>query len=111
MKNRKKAHLEAAGWAVGSPADFLGLTEEEAAFVELKFALASRLRRRRQERGLTQAALARLLGSSQPRVAKMEAGDRSVTIDLLVRSLLALGMTRKEIARAVEAPKRGKRAA
>jgi DNA-binding XRE family transcriptional regulator len=110
MQKRKRQRLQKAGWAVGSAADFLGLSNEEAAFVELKLALATRLRERRCRRGMTQAELARLLGSSQPRVAKMEAGDRSVTLDLLVRSLLAMGATRREIARLMDAP-RQKRAA
>jgi transcriptional regulator with XRE-family HTH domain len=43
--------------------------------------------------GLTQVALAKKIKSSQSRVAKMEAGDPSVSIDLLVRSLIALGET------------------
>lgn len=106
MKTRKKARLEATGWAVGSAADFLGLSAEEAAFVELKLALAASLRHRRLRKGLTQAELASLLGSSQPRVAKMEAGDRSVTVDLLMRSLLAIGATRKALARIVGVPSR-----
>jgi len=106
MKERKRSRIQAAGWRVGTPQEFLGLTEQEAAFVELKHALATSLRERRQNRELTQADLAKLIGSSQPRVARMEAGDRSVTIDLLVRSLLALGTTRKELASVVEPPKR-----
>jgi len=104
MRNQKKARLQATGWRVGSAAEFLGLSAEEAAFVELKLALAESLRRKRGEKGLTQAGLASLLGSSQPRVAKMEAGDRSVTIDLLIRALLAVGVTRRELARIVDAP-------
>lgn len=105
MKSQKKARLQAAGWAVGSAADFLRLSAEEAAFAELKLALADSLRQRRVQKGLTQAGLASLLGSSQPRVVKMEAGDRSVTIDLLVRSLLAIGATRRELARIVDTPR------
>jgi DNA-binding XRE family transcriptional regulator len=110
MEKRKRQRLEKAGWAVGSAADFLELTSQEAAFVELKLALATRLKERRHRRGMTQSMLARFLGSSQPRVAKMEAGDRSVTLDLLVRSLFAMGATRREIARLMDAP-RQKRAA
>lgn len=106
MKKRKKVRLEASGWAVGSTKDFLGLSEEEAAFIELKLALAESLRRRRVQRGLTQTELAKRLNSSQSRVAKMETGDRSVSLDLLVRSLLAIGATRHEIARILAAPKR-----
>jgi predicted XRE-type DNA-binding protein len=98
MHQRKRARLEAAGWRIGSVADFLGLTPAEAAYVELKVALAGQLRARRRQRGLSQAALARTLGSSQSRVAKMERADPTVSADLLIRALLALGSTRRDLA-------------
>ncbi len=80
----KKARLQREGWAVGDAAEFLNLNPQEAQFVELKLALAG-VRRLREPRGMTQAGLAEQLGSSQSRVAKMEAGDGSVTVDLIVR--------------------------
>jgi DNA-binding XRE family transcriptional regulator len=101
MKARKRKRLEAAGWRVGSAAEFLRLKPEEAALVEMKLNLARRLRDLRTNRGLSQEAMAKLLGSSQSRVAKMEAGDRSVSVDLLVRSLLLVGASRAEIAREI----------
>ena len=101
MKARKRKRLEAAGWQVGSAAEFLRLKPEEAALVEMKLNLARRLRDVRTNRGLSQEAMAKLLGSSQSRVAKMEAGDRSVSVDLLVRSLLLVGASRAEIAREI----------
>jgi transcriptional regulator with XRE-family HTH domain len=94
---------------VGDASDFLGLTREEAAFVEMKLALADSVRRRRQERRLTQTQLAKKLGSSQSRVAKMEAADSSVSIDLLMRALLEMGASRAEVARVLT--KRVRRAA
>jgi DNA-binding XRE family transcriptional regulator len=97
------AALRAKGWRQGSAADFLGLTPEEAAYVELKLHLSVALRTLREQCGLTQAELARRLGSSQSRVAKMEAGDPSVSIDLLTRSLLVLGASRRDIGRVVGA--------
>ena len=106
MKKSRKRRLETSGWTVGSAKEFLGLSEEEAAFVELKLVLADHLKRRRGRRGLTQMGLAKMLESSQSRVEKMESGDRSVTLDLLVRSLLAVGATRREIARLIASPKR-----
>lgn len=99
MKTDKKRRLEAAGWRIGDAKDFLGLTPEEAEFVEIKLALSRRLRRLREEQNWTQAEFARRVGSSQSRVAKMEAGDPTVSIDLLVRSLLAAGANRKELGR------------
>ena len=101
MDAKKRKRLEAAGFAVGSAADFLGLTAEEAALVEMRLALSRALRERRAEAGLTQAALARRIGSSQSRVAKMEAGDPSVSLDLLIRALLAVGASRREVGQAL----------
>lgn len=106
MKETKRKRLEAAGWRVGTSEEFLDLSPEEAALVEMKLNLARRLRELRADRGLSQAAAAKLLGSSQSRVAKMEAGDMTVSVDLLVRSLLAIGASRGDIAKAI-----GRRAA
>lgn len=99
MKTDKKRRLEAAGWRIGDTREFLELTTEEAEFVEIKLALSRRLRRLREEQNWTQAEFARRVGSSQSRVAKMEAGDPTVSIDLLVRSLLAAGANRRELGR------------
>jgi len=98
MRKEKKARLERAGWKVGSVSDFLGLSAAEGALVELRLTLSRGLRERRTRRRLSQEQLAKLLGSSQSRVAKMESGDPSVSIDLLIRSLLVMGATRKELA-------------
>jgi DNA-binding XRE family transcriptional regulator len=103
MKPAKKKRLTSRGWAVGRARDFLELSDDEATFIELKLALADHLRKLRGEQGLTQAELARRLESSQSRVAKMEAGDASVSLDLLVRSLLAVGTTRRDLARIIGA--------
>src|ERR1035441_1069265 len=72
---------------------------EENRFIELKLALATGVRELRERRGLTQAALAHRLGSSQSRVAKVEAADRSVSLDLIMRSLLTIGATATDIAK------------
>ncbi|CAA9311831.1 MAG: hypothetical protein AVDCRST_MAG68-1401 [uncultured Gemmatimonadetes bacterium] len=101
MEKGKRERLENAGWRVGSAQDFLNLTDEEAAFIEVKVALRAMLRARRTEQGLTQNELATRLGSSQSRVAKIEAGDPSVSLDLLVRGLLATGATARDIAAAI----------
>ena len=105
MKKSKRARLEAAGWRFGSAADFLKLTAEEAAFVETKLALSQSLRKRRTAQRLSQAALAKRLHSSQSRVAKMEAADQTVSIDLLLRALFALGAKPRDVALAIR--KRG----
>ena len=91
MDATKRKRIEKAGWKVGTANEFLKLSKEEAAYVELKLHLAKKLSKRRQSLGLSQVVVAKRIRSSQSRVAKMEAGDPSVSIDLLVRSLLALG--------------------
>jgi predicted XRE-type DNA-binding protein len=101
MRREKKSRLEGKGWRVGTVQEFLGLSDEEAAYVELRLRLADSLRKRRQKKNLSQARLAGLIGSSQSRVAKMEGGDASVSIDLLVRTLLALGATPRDLAQAI----------
>jgi ribosome-binding protein aMBF1 (putative translation factor) len=103
MKKDKRARLEKAGWRIGSSEDFLGLSDAESALVDIRMALANILRKARLERHVSQAALAERLGSSQSRVAKMEAGDSSVSVDLLVRSLIMTGSTSAEIGRAISA--------
>jgi predicted XRE-type DNA-binding protein len=97
MRKSKRIALERAGWTVGTGDQFLELSPEEIAMVEIKLALAASLRGLRKQRRLTQAQLAEKLESSQSRVAKMEAADSTVSVDLLVRSLLALGKTRREV--------------
>jgi ribosome-binding protein aMBF1 (putative translation factor) len=102
MNSLKKTRLQREGWAIGNAAEFLNLNPQEAQFVELKLALAAGVRQLRERRGITQGALAEQLGSSQSRVAKMEAADRSVTVDLMMRSLLAIGATPGEIAKLIK---------
>ena len=97
MKKAKRIKLESSGWAVGTAEQFLGLSPEAAAMVEIKLALADSLRELRRKRRMTQAEVAERLESSQSRVAKMEAADPTVSLDLLVRSLLVLGKTRREV--------------
>ena len=99
MKGIKKRRLVRTGWVVGDSAQFLQLSVEENRFIELKLALATGVRELRERKGLTQTALAHRLGSSQSRVAKMEAADRSVSLDLIMRSFLTIGATSTEIAK------------
>ncbi|MDZ4169584.1 MAG: helix-turn-helix transcriptional regulator [Coriobacteriia bacterium] len=101
MDKAKRSRLESGGWRAGSAADLLELSPEEAAYVALKLALANLLRDTRTRQGWTQVQVARRLGSSQSRIAKMEAADATVSLDLLVKSLLALGSTREEVGRVI----------
>ena len=102
MNKTKRTRLEARGWRIGSAKDFLGLSSEEASLVETRLALSRALRSRRLAHGLTQGELARRLKSSQSRVAKMEAGDRTVSVDLLVKALFSLGAKPRDVGRALQ---------
>ena len=101
MKVSKRKKLENAGWKVGSVDEFLELSPEESAYVEMKLALSRSLKERRIKKKISQIAFAAKIDSSQSRVAKMETGDPSVSIDLLMKSLLALGASKKEVAQVI----------
>jgi DNA-binding XRE family transcriptional regulator len=103
MNADKRRRLEAQGWKFGSAQDFLNLTDEDVEYIELHLSLAALLTKRRKALGYTQTDVADLIGSSQSRVAKMEAGDPSVSVDLLIRTLLALGVNRGQVGRAIGA--------
>lgn len=105
MKVSKRKRLEAKGWRLTSAEEFLGLTIEEAALVEIRLALAGAVKAQREKSHLSQSDLAARMKSSQSRVAKIEAGDPSVSLDLLVRAVLSAGATKKEVARALTASK------
>ena len=113
IRKSKRVRLKAAGWVVGSVKEFLGLPEADAVLIEMKLALSQSLRDRRKKQGLSQVQLAERLQSSQSRVAKMEAGDPSVSMDLLVSSLLLLGASSADLANAIrgEEKRTGPRAA
>jgi DNA-binding XRE family transcriptional regulator len=101
VNKAKRAKLERKGWKFGAADEFLGLSAEELAYIELKLALSDKLRVKRVSKKLTQTELAQIMKSSQSRVAKMEAGDPAVSIDLLIKSLLALGVSKKELGRSI----------
>lgn len=101
MNKAKSTRLRRAGWKIGSAQEFLGLSDEESALIEMKLELAQTIRKRRETQKLTQVEFAKQLGSSQSRVAKMEAADASVSLELLVQALLKLGATRQEVGRVI----------
>ena len=101
MREEKRKRLESKGWRVGNTREFLDLSPDEEAYIELRLRLANGLKKRRLRRNLTQTDLAKIVRSSQSRVAKMESGDLTVSLDLLIRSLLALGASRKDVAQII----------
>jgi hypothetical protein len=101
MRSDKKKRRESKGWKLGSTKELLGLSSLEDAYIEIKLGLAESLRSQRLRRNMTQSDVARAIKSSQSRVAKMEAGESSVSLDLLVRTLLALGASSANITRLI----------
>ena len=101
MDSEKRKRLEAAGWAVGDTSDFLGLTSAESELIEIKLRLALFAKEQRKINNLSQDALAKKMGSSQSRIAKIESGDRSISLDLIIRALLTIGVTRQELAQVI----------
>ena len=98
MRESKRKKLESKGWKLGSAKELLGLSDQEERYIELQLKLAEGLKARRRANGVTQIELAQTIRSSQSRVAKMEAGDPTVSLDLLVKSILALGTSNRELA-------------
>lgn len=102
MDKQKRKKLEEKGFRVGSAADFLDLTPEEEAYIEIRLEISTLIKTQRTKRGWTQEQLARAMGSSQSRVAKMEAGDPSTSLDLMIKTLLRLGISKQEIGKLLE---------
>ena len=102
MKQSKRKKLEAKGWKVGTAAEFLNLSPEEELFIDMKLSLSHSLKELRMRKHMSQVDFAKLIKSSQSRVAKMEAGSASVSFDLLIKSLLALGASEKDLAKAIK---------
>jgi transcriptional regulator with XRE-family HTH domain len=94
-----RKRLEKAGF--GTIAEFPSLTPAQSELIEIKLALTDALRQQREAGGISQVELAGKIGSSQSRIAKMEAGDPHVSLDLMIRALLAAGMMRGELARII----------
>lgn len=105
MDKKKRAKLEKKGWKVGSVNEFLDLTAEEAEYIELKISLGNNVKIIRLSKKISQVSLAKQIKSSQSRIAKMETGDPSVSIDLQVKTLLFLGVTRKDLAKIISSKK------
>jgi DNA-binding XRE family transcriptional regulator len=101
MEEAKRARLEAKGWKVGTVAEFLDLTPEEATVIEMRLNLSRFLLKQRKKIGMTQAELAKLIGSSQPRIAMVESGDETVSLELLMRAALATGATPQDLGQVI----------
>jgi DNA-binding XRE family transcriptional regulator len=105
MKQSKREKLRRAGYRVTSTQEFLGLSDEEMLLIELKISLIEKLKKTRSEKQVTQQQLARLINSSQSRVAMLEQGRPDVSLDLICRALFALGVGRRELGKAIVSSK------
>jgi DNA-binding XRE family transcriptional regulator len=97
MDKQTQQKLENAGFKIGSTTDFLQLTPEEEAYLEIRLQISELIRIQRKKIGWTQEKLARMMGSSQSRVAKLEVGDPSTSLDLMLKGLLLLGVSKQEL--------------
>lgn len=102
MEKKKQKKLEEKGYRVGSAADFLELTPEEEAYIDIRLDISNLVKAQRANRGWTQEQLARAIGSSQSRIAKLEGGDPGISLDLMIKALLRLGTSKKQIGKLLE---------
>ena len=100
MEQKTHQGVKEKGWRVGTVSNFLDLSPEEEIVVEIKLALSRCLKGHRHEQ-MTQAELASQIGSSQLRVANAENSDESVSIELLIRAILATGASPQEIGKVI----------
>jgi DNA-binding transcriptional regulator YiaG len=98
--SRKKADVK-DHWVEGSVQDFRQLSDADMEYIEMRLAASRYLKSIRQAQNMTQKMVAMKLHTSQSRLAKMEAGDSSVSLDLLFKSLFSLGVSRKKLVRAL----------
>lgn len=101
MKTEKKEILEKNGWKVGNVADFLELSKEDSAYLELRLSMATYIKSLRKKNHLRQIDLAKRLHTSQSRIAKIESADPTVSLDLMAKSAFAMGATPKQLAKAI----------
>lgn len=102
MDKKRKQQLEEKGFRVGSTADFLELSPEEEAYIDIRLDISNMVKAQRAKSGWTQEQLARAIGSSQSRIAKLEGGDPGISMDLMIKALLRLGTSKKQIGKLLD---------
>jgi DNA-binding XRE family transcriptional regulator len=105
MIQSKRNKLAKLGYRVTTTQEFLGLSDGEMALIDLKILSIEKLKEIRSQKKMTQHQLARLLGSSQSRIAMMEKGQPDVSLDLICRALFALGVTRRGLGKTITSQK------
>ena len=91
MTKEKIKKLESVGFKVTTTKDWLQLSVEEVKVIEMRVALAAELEKMRKEAGLTQAQLAKKLGTKQSGVARMLNNPDTATIDNLIKAMVSMG--------------------
>lgn len=102
MDEQKRKELEEKGFKVGSAGEFLELTPEEESYIDIRLDIRDLVKSQRNKKGWTQQQLAESICSSQSRIAKLEAGDPGISLDLMIKALLQLGTSKKEIGKMLE---------
>ena len=97
------ARMDAAGWKTVTIAEFLDLTPEDMAFIQVRRTFARAVRNRREVSGLSRTALAETLGLSETQIALMEGNASSISMDVMLRAFLAMGATQNDLAEALAA--------
>ena len=103
MKKARRQALEKRGFKITQTQEFLGLSDEDMALIDLKIQLIRKLREVRLKRGITQTGLAKMMQTSQSRIAMLEGGSSDVSLDLVCRALFTLGVSKKELATTISA--------
>lgn len=101
MEKSKKEKLQKLGYIVTDTQGYLGLSDEEMALIDLKIQLIRKLKTIREKAGVTQKELAKLMHTSQSRIAMIEGGSADVSLDLVCKALFVLGISKKQIASAI----------
>ena len=99
LSAKKRERIKSMGGRVTSAGEWLDLSPEEIAVIDMKIRLGEQIKARRRKKRLSQESLAKLLKTSQGRVSKLEKGQ--ATLDQLARSLLALGGSSKDVGQTI----------
>jgi predicted XRE-type DNA-binding protein len=102
----RRGALVGSEWCEGDAGDFLQLTPEHSALVSIRVDLSERLLRLRWAQDWKQADVAGRLRASRATVSKMENADMSVSLDALLRALLTLGLSQRQVGFAIAGPLR-----
>lgn len=105
MKKTKREGLERAGYTITDMQKFLNLSDEEMAVIDLKISLVKKLKDVRKAAGVTQKQLAKLMKSSQSRVAMLESGSSDASLELICKALFVLGVSSKELGKTISSTK------